>query len=156
MDEMFKVVVNKRRLGVCKNGNVYGFDKLTNKMNLIENVANDSYGYNCIKCGDKVIKRHRIIAHTFKDLDLNNQKDQIDHIDGNRLNNRIDNLRIVNNQQNQWNQTNAKGYYWNKIAKKWTAQIYLNGKKIDLGSYSTESKAHTAYLKAKLIYHKII
>jgi hypothetical protein len=156
MDEMFGVVINGRRLVVCKNGEVYGFGRYSNEMYLIENVANHSDGYNQIGCGGKLICRHRIMGYTFLGLDINNPKDQIDHIDGNRSNNSIDNLRIVNNQQNQWNQIRAKGYYWVKRANKWQAQIILNGKKIYLGCYSTESEAHTAYLKAKLIYHKII
>jgi len=155
MNEMFGVVINRRRLVVCENGDVYGFDRLTNEMYLIENTNNCS-GYNHIKCGGKWILRHRIMGYTFLGLDINNPKENIDHIDGNPLNNSIDNLRIVNTQQNQWNRTRAKGYYWNKRDKKWRAQIKLNGKLINLGNYSTESEAHTTYLKAKLIYHKII
>ena len=155
MDEMFGVVINRRRLVVCKNGDIYGLRKWSNEMYLIKNVDNCS-GYNHIMCNKTFIYRHRLMGYIFKGLDLDNQKQYIDHIDGNKLNNSFNNLRIVNQQQNQWNHTNAKGYVWNKYNKKWVAQIRLNRKDIYLGSYDSESEAHTAYLKAKLIYHKII
>lgn len=155
MEEFCGVVINGRRLVVNRMGEVYGL-KADGNMRLIENVANDKTGYSRILCGSKMTKRHRIIAYTYLGLDLENPKQQIDHIDGNKLNNSLDNLRVVTHQQNQWNQTKAKGYYFNKASQKWKAQITLNRKEIYLGYYETESEAHTAYLKAKLIYHKII
>jgi hypothetical protein len=79
----------------------------------------------------------------------------IDHIDGDRSNNKIDNLRDVTNQQNQWNRTTAKGYSWNKNANKFQAKIHINGNIKHLGYYTTEQEARNAYLKAKEIYHVI-
>jgi hypothetical protein len=81
--------------------------------------------------------------------------EQIDHINGIRDDNRILNLRSVTHQQNQWNRTKAKGYYFFKRDKKWKSKIYLNNKEINLGTYNTEEEARTAYLQAKEIYHKI-
>ena len=72
-----------------------------------------------------------------------------------RDDNRILNLRSVTHQQNQWNRTKAKGYYFFKRDKKWKSKIYLNNKEINLGTYNTEEEARTAYLQAKEIYHKI-
>jgi hypothetical protein len=80
---------------------------------------------------------------------------QIDHIDGNRTNNFLSNLRVVTNQQNHFNETKAKGYSWHKQNKKWTAYINLNDKKMHLGCYDSEAEARTAYLDAKKIYHQI-
>jgi len=80
---------------------------------------------------------------------------QIDHIDGNRLNNNIDNLRIVSNQQNQWNHTKAKGYSRDKVKQKWRSHINVNSKKIHLGYYTEEEEARQAYLDAKLKFHII-
>lgn len=82
-------------------------------------------------------------------------KNQIDHIDGNRLNNKIDNLRDVTNQQNSWNNTKAKGYFWHKPTNKFRAQIGINGKVKYLGFFQTEQEARNAYLKAKETYHVI-
>ena len=79
--------------------------------------------------------------------------EQIDHKDGDRSNNRIENLREVTNQQNQQNRTKAKGYTWNKKSNKWTAQIGINGISINLKSWDTELEAHQAYKEAKKKYH---
>lgn len=120
---------------------------------LIPNVASSKLGYNHIQCGKKLY-RHRLIAYTYLGLDFKNPKQQVDHIDGNRLNNKLSNLRVVSQQQNQWNRVNAKGY--RQIGKRWVSYIHLNGKKLYLGTHDTQSEAHTTYLKAKLIIHKII
>ena len=79
----------------------------------------------------------------------------IDHIDGDRSNNKIHNLRDVTHQQNQWNRTTAKGYTWNKNANKFQSKIRINGKVKSLGYYTTEQEARNAYLKGKQIYHVI-
>ena len=78
----------------------------------------------------------------------------IDHINGVRDDNRIENLRSVTNQQNSFN-TKAKGYTWCKRDKKWQSQIYLTGKNIYLGSFNTEKEARQVYLDAKKIHHII-
>jgi predicted GNAT family N-acyltransferase len=91
----------------------------------------------------------------FKNLDIDDKEKQIDHINGNRLDNNINNLRLVSNQQNSFNRTRARGYTWNKRNKNWNAQIMLNGKHIHLGCYTTEDEARKAYLNGKLLYHVI-
>lgn len=80
---------------------------------------------------------------------------QIDHIDGNRTNNFLSNLRVVSHQQNQWNRTKTKGYSWHKQTQMWKAQIMINGKHKHLGRFSTEQEARQAYLDAKAVYHLI-
>ena len=79
----------------------------------------------------------------------------IDHIDGNKSNNKIDNLRDVTHQQNHMNRTTAKGYSWKKSANKFKSYININKKRKHLGYYTTEQEARNAYLKAKEIYHVI-
>ena len=101
----------------------------------------------------KFYKVHRIVAFAYLGLDIENVKLFVDHIDRNILNNNVSNLRIVTNQQNQFNR-NAKGYSWFKRDQKWRAEIKLNGKKIFLGSFEIEEEARQAYLNAKLIHHK--
>jgi len=95
---------------------------------------------------------HRIIAYTYLGLDIENPKQIIDHIDRNKKNNNVTNLRVVTNQENMFN-TNAKGYTWNKRKKKFQAQICVNGKKIHLGYFDKEEDAREAYLNAKQIHH---
>ena len=106
----------------------------------------------CFQGKRKYYLVHRIVALVYIGLDIENPKQMIDHIDRNKLNNNVSNLRIVTNQQNGFNR-NAKGYGWYK--RKWKASIRLNGKLIHLGCFEKEEDARQAYLDAKLIYHLI-
>lgn len=79
-------------------------------------------------------------------------KNQIDHINGIRTDNRIKNLREVTHRENLQNQNKHRdghlvGTRFNKKAKKWQAQIQIEGKKIHLGYYNTQLEAHKAYLQ---------
>ena len=78
--------------------------------------------------------------------------EMLDHINRDRCDNRISNLRIVNPQQNGFN-TTAKGYFFQD--GKWRSQITINRKKIHLGYFNTEDEARQAYLIAKEKYHII-
>ena len=116
----------------------------------------DKDGYFVVTIGNKRMKHHRVIfyAHN-QDWDIHDtsQLNLIDHEDHNRKNNNPNNLRIATKQQNNWNRKNTKGYYWDKLYKKWHAQICLNNKKIYLGYFDTEEEARLAYLTAKKIHH---
>lgn len=81
-----------------------------------------------------------------------------DHINGNSLDNRKSNLRIATNRENSQNRTihrNGRllGCYYHKQAKKWQADIKVNGSKKYLGLFKTEHEAHQAYMKA---YNELI
>ncbi len=98
-------------------------------------------------------KRHLIyMAREILGLKYGDKR-QADHINHHTLDNRIINLRIVTQQQNQWNQKNPKGYYWDKRREKYRAHIRFNGKDIHLGYFLTTKEAHEAYLQAKPYYH---
>ena len=87
-------------------------------------------------------------------------KGEIDHIDGNRLNNRIANLRDVSNIVNQQNQRRAQRH--NKTGflgvsphlGKFHASIRIDGKKTHLGSFDSPELAHAAYVNAKRVHHE--
>ena len=99
---------------------------------------------------------HRIVYWLHNpDWDImdSSKDNSIDHIDGDKLNNNIENLRLVTNQENCFNRTRAKGYYLFK--GKWKADITLNSKTIYLGLFDNELDAHNAYLEAKKKYHII-
>jgi len=100
--------------------------------------------------------KHRLVklAHnpTFDIFDVS-PSNFIDHENNTRDDNSNDNLRVVTNQQNQFNRPNVKGYSWDKTNKKWKAEITLDGKRKNLGRFKKEEDARKAYLAAKAIYH---
>jgi len=75
---------------------------------------------------------------------------QIDHIDGNPANNRIENLRLTTHTQNLWNQKKQKGTTSTykgvkKQGKKWRVTFTHNRKQIHVGYFITEVEAAQAY-----------
>lgn len=86
-------------------------------------------------------------------------KDQIDHINNVRGDNRIVNLREATNAENQGNRkikvgcsSKYKGVGWNKQNKKWQTKICVDYKQIHIGCYDNEEEAALAYNKAALEY----
>ena len=80
---------------------------------------------------------------------------EIDHINHDSSDNRIENLREVNHLDNlrnskmhSHNTSGVTGLSWNKLRKKWEVYIQVNRKKINLGLYSDKKKAISARIKA--------
>jgi hypothetical protein len=85
--------------------------------------------------------------------------DQIDHIDGNRGNNDLANLRVVTNAENCRNQrrrsTNVSGHtgiHWNKECRKWHVQLLVGGVKRYFGLFDNIEDAVAARAKANAEY----
>lgn len=85
---------------------------------------------------------------------------QIDHINGDRLDNRISNLRVVTQQQNAFNRvlyknnvSGFKGVFWNKRQKKWCASIRSQRARYHLGYFSEFDAATQAYAAASERLH---
>ena len=117
--------------------------------------AIDAKGY--IKMGltiDGVFKNYW--AHRLIWLHVNGETpNQIDHINQNKADNRIKNLRDVDNATNRKNQsryiTNTSGITgvsWHKASSKWCAQIKINGKSNHLGLFKTLEEAAVARREA--------
>lgn len=77
---------------------------------------------------------------------------QIDHINGNKLDNRKENLRVISSKLNKWNQgirsnntSGYKGVSWSKNAQKWHAYIKVNYKRIHIGLFDDKEDAAKAY-----------
>ena len=107
-------------------------------------------GYVRARVNGKMVTIHRIIAERMK-LDIVNK--EIDHIDGDKLNNQRINLRIATRRQNAMNarlsKTNTSGYKGvTKETNGWKAQICVDGKMAYLGHFRTPEEAHQAYCKA--------
>jgi len=125
---------------------------------IVENTDN-SNGYNQFSIGNKLVRRHRLLAFCFLGLEnivgKSGGNDIIDHKDRNTLNNAVNNLRITTQQGNAQN-TDCKGYSLDKERGKFEANIGLNGKKIHLGFYMTAEEARQAYLDGKIKYHLLL
>jgi hypothetical protein len=87
-----------------------------------------------------------------------NGVDRIDHINGNGLDNRRENLRAATVQQNalnrrlaQNNQSGTTGVYWHKQDQRWIAQIELNDRHVHVGSFTNQAEAIAARKGAKVI-----
>ena len=97
-----------------------------------------------------------------KSIDVNDNM-VIDHINNNPLDNRIINLRVCTQTQNQMNRqkrrrnttSQYKGVCWLKQNKKWKAQICINNKRKHIGYYDTELEASIEYDKAAILHHGI-
>lgn len=105
-------------------------------------------GYSHVMINGKIMLQHRIVFLIHKGY----IPKYIDHVDRNRLNNKIENLREVTARQNQANRSlgknNSSGYLgvsFEKQTKKFAATSRLNGKKINLGRYSTAKQASEVY-----------
>lgn len=110
-------------------------------------------GYRQIKISYRLYSAHRLIC-IFHNGDIPENL-VVDHIDRNKLNNKIENLRLITQQENTFNRNDARGCYFNKNANKWQAQIGMNGKLISIGYFTNKAEAHSAYITAKKKYHII-
>jgi len=87
---------------------------------------------------------------------------QIDHINGDGLDNRLENLRLCTNMQNHWNRHRSiehsskyKGVHWDKVNRRWRVTIGYMNKNISVGHFDSEEEAARAYdAKAKELFGK--
>lgn len=85
---------------------------------------------------------------------------QMDHINGNRDDNRISNLREATSSENKHNQlinrkntSGVKGVCWHKGAKKWQARVMMNGRDKYLGLFDSIHDAEMAACEARISLH---
>jgi hypothetical protein len=113
-------------------------------------------GYLCIQINSKTYLAHRVIFlyhHGFL-------PQYIDHIDGNKSNNKIENLREATIQQNGFNTklyktstSGIKGVDWSKKAKKWQVRVQINNKRKYFGIYENIELAELVAIEARNKYH---
>jgi hypothetical protein len=121
---------------------------------LAGNIRSD--GYTRVKIDNKSYYAHRLVwLYVYGSFPK-----ELDHIDGNRSNNCILNLRECFHFQNNQNQVSRKntsskyiGVCFNKASKKWQAYIMFNYKKIHLGLFVNEDEAYESYCNAKKRLH---
>lgn len=118
-----------------------------------------AHGYHEI-CVDSRLYRAQRLAFLLVDGELPPPELDVDHINGNKVDNRWANLRLATRSQNA---TNAKfrahsaspahGITWDAARQKWRAQIRVDGRKVNLGRYDDVSEAKRSYAAASARYH---
>lgn len=114
-------------------------------------------GYRQIRVQGRVFLEHRLVwafhHGRMPDTDL-------DHIDRDKTNNKISNLRRANdvlNSQNKGvarnNKSGVRGVHWHKAQSKWIACIRVNRKLIQLGRFDSLEDAKSCYSAASKKYH---
>ena len=118
--------------------------------------ATDKKGYRVGAIDDVNYRASRVIYKMVHGVD----PDQVDHEDGNTLNNRIHNLRDVSGSVNQKNMktpsNNTSGHIgvcWDKKRNKWEAKIKSNGKTIHLGRFTDMADAIAARKAAEVTHN---
>ena len=151
MVEQYKIIKDFENYSVSNLGRVRN-----NATDIILKPSIDTRGYYNVKLyqdGIKLTKNiHKLVGDAFIQNPFN--KSCIDHIDNNRLNNNVSNLRWVTFQENSMNQklstnntSNYKGVHFDKQRNKWRAQIYINGKNKHLGYFEKIEDAVNARVK---------
>ena len=107
----------------------------------------DRYGYLSIQLDGEKMKMHRAVFAYHHGY----YPETIDHINRDRADNRLENLRPASKSEQQWNKNGARGY--SRKGNRWVARIKVKSKCINLGSYETEGEARCAYLSAKIRLH---
>lgn len=108
-------------------------------------------GYVSAKIKGELVLLHRLILNVSKGL-------EVDHINGDKVDNRRCNLRIVTHAQNTKNRSKNtgkkyKGVGFEKRSNSWRARIRVDYKHKYLGNFKTEREAALAYNIAAIIYH---
>jgi len=102
-------------------------------------------------CREKNILMHRLIMNAPDGV-------EVDHHNGNGLDNTRNNLRFCSSSQNKWNRrkTNKRGFkgvYFHRHSGKWHASISCRKKRYNLGYYNSPEDAAKAYDAAALRLH---
>lgn len=117
----------------------------------------DVHGYIQIMVDGRNYKAHRLawlwVHGEWPPADMD-----VDHRDRNPANNAISNLRLATPQQNVCNTGarkagHVKGTYWSPRDKKWSAWIYVNGRKVSLGAFKRLEDAKAARYQAEAEHH---
>ncbi len=140
-----------------KDGDLYA-KKRTHKRKIGDCISGMSgNGYMQATVLNKTCGTHRLIYLYHH----GNLPKEIDHIDGNSLNNKIENLRAANRSENNFNRriaknnkSGVKGVSWSKGANKWVVHLSVEGKARHFGYYNDIDYAKFIAETMRYKYHK--
>ena len=137
-----------------RDGNLERIDlrRTDGKWTVVTNRKNTNDGYCRVSLNGEIVMYHSIIWILSTDEDIPESM-EIDHINGNKLDNRIKNLRVVSHRINTQNKKvhrdgQLAGSGFDKRDKRYRPKIQINSKDIYLGCFNTEQEAHRAYMIA--------
>jgi hypothetical protein len=125
-----------------------------NKERLLKFLKNEKGYLYCFlskENNQKKFKVHQLVSMAFLNHIPCGMKSIIDHIDDDKLNNKVDNLRIVTAYENHGRVKNGlasskyRGVYFDKLRNKWRAQTSVKGLKRHIGYFNDELEASIAY-----------
>lgn len=156
---MYSSLIEKLRYN-SEDGNLYWSENIGDKVRF-GNLAGglDKDGYRIIHYQHKAYKCHRIVWSLHNGLV--DSFGNIDHINGNRSDNRIENLRVCSQRDNTRNQKihragrlygSQKIYTRKDKAFVWHSRIVVNKEQLNLGYYQSEEEGHLIYLMASAFY----
>jgi len=144
-EEKIKIAIDKGITCDPATGKVYGI-----RGKEMKSISSPGYVAINICHNDNKIQ---IYAHQFIYYWIYKEVPQcIDHIKGDKTDNRIENLRSATIQQNQHNRSVA-GISWHKSRRKWISSITVDYKSKHLGYFNTAEEARAAYIAAKKELH---
>ena len=148
MKEIYEDYPLDKRYKVSNLGNVKGVKGFVLKY------EKSSSGYYRIKISKKNITIHQMVAQTFLDYKRDGtNKTIVDHINGDKLDNRLSNLRVISNRENLKKRGGTSKYVGvHKQRNSWLSNITLDNVLYYLGSYKTEEEAYIAYIDALYEY----
>lgn len=155
--EIFKQVEGSSAYYVSQYGRIVSTNFRNKRRISLLRLRTGTRGYlvcNLSRRGQTHIKKiHRLVYHHF--VARISSRECLDHIDGDKLNNSLSNLRIATHQQNMRNAgsrrgsgSEFKGVSFCKMTRRWRAQCvrYIDGRRVShVGRYETEEQAARAY-----------
>jgi len=137
----------------CRDGVLYWKNPKAHRCKVGDKAGSvDKDGYIQVHLSGGRVPAHKIIWC----MAYGEMPEMLDHINGDRADNRLSNLRVVTKRENNMNhakRTDNKsgftGVRWHKQRGKWNARIKLDGKEISLGMYESFGEAVNARLKSE-------
>jgi len=121
---------------------------------LVNKLDGNNYHFVCLCVNDvrKYYKVYTLVAICFLNHKPNGKQDiVIDHIDNNKDNNKLSNLRLITQRENSSKNYKNKTSIYTGVSRtknnKWRSSIMIKGKTINLGEYKCETLAHFKYLQ---------
>jgi len=147
------MVLNDTTMKIFRDGRIFTLSKKCKKYEKWNERTGtpDKDGYLKIHISHKHYRAHRLITLCY--LGKCPIGKEVDHINGIKNDNRLENLQYLTPYENNLKKTCYKGFCFNK--GKYETCINVDKKKIYLGTYDTKEEARQVYVDAKLKYHNV-